>query len=130
VGGTIYVNNQPITVLTPEGRLLPGDNNQWQPEYHLKDHLGNTRAVVAGTLLPGTADVIQTTAYYPFGLVMLQNNANTHLPNTHTNRYLYIGKELQTEGSPVTKQTMIFSKSLFDPGWGRMSVKIIISTDI
>jgi hypothetical protein len=57
VGGTIYVNNQPIMAGTPEGRLLPDGNGQWQPEYHLKDHLGKTRALVAVTLLPVTSDL-------------------------------------------------------------------------
>jgi hypothetical protein len=39
--------------------------------------------VVAGTLLPGTADVFQTTAYYPFGLAMAQTACNAPLPNIY-----------------------------------------------
>ena len=56
-------------------------------EYNLKDHLGNTRAVMnqAGTL-------VQATDYYPFGmrqepLAVLSSD----------NKYLYNGKELQED---------------------------------
>jgi len=50
----------------PEGRLLP-QGSGFAYEYHLKDHLGNTRVTyIAGA--NGSTAISQNTAYYPFGL--------------------------------------------------------------
>ncbi|MFT3739681.1 MAG: RHS repeat-associated core domain-containing protein [Breznakibacter sp.] len=98
VGAAVYADGQPSFVGHEEGRTVPDNGGGWRYEYFLRDHLGNTRAVVAGTLIPGSADVLQTTSYYPFGLVMAQTDHNTVLPNYRENRYLYNGKELQGDG--------------------------------
>jgi hypothetical protein len=44
----------------------------------------------------GAVDIVQTTSYYPFGLVMNQMNGNTAL-GYRKNKYLYNGKELQDD---------------------------------
>ncbi|MCT4688517.1 RHS repeat domain-containing protein [Vallitalea sp.] len=54
-------------------------------EFHLKDHLGNTRVAVNENNI-----VTQTNNYYPFGLTFAQSGSST-------NKYLYNGKELQEE---------------------------------
>ena len=46
------------------------------------------------TNLGGAVDVMQTTNYYPFGLVMNQKSYST--PTYQKNKYLYNGKELQS----------------------------------
>ncbi|MFT3739683.1 MAG: RHS repeat-associated core domain-containing protein [Breznakibacter sp.] len=98
MGAAVYADGQPSFVAHEEGRTVPDNGGGWRYEYFLKDHLGNTRAVMAGTLIPGSADVLQTTSYYPFGLTMAQTDHNTVLPNYRENRYLYNGKELQGDG--------------------------------
>ncbi len=66
-------------------------NANLQPTYyyHLKDHLGNVRAVVSPTVT-NSLEVVQTNDYYPFGMSM-SKNSNT----TPYNKYKYNGKEEQ-----------------------------------
>jgi len=80
-------------ILNGEGRLVP-DGNTFRYEYYCKDHLGNNRATYA-PVTPGLAQVIEYQHYYPFGMQMvaLCSNTGTDVPN----RYLYNGKELQTD---------------------------------
>jgi len=54
-------------------------------EFHLKDHLGNTRVTV-----DNTGKKVQTNNYYPFGMTFATSG-------NPTNKYLYNGKELQEE---------------------------------
>jgi RHS repeat-associated protein len=63
-------------------------------EYNLQDHLGNTRVVFSGHS-NGQPELMQVTDYYPFGLVMNQQDyfANGVL----SNKYLYNNKELQDD---------------------------------
>ncbi len=49
-----------------------------------------------GTNPGGSVDVVQTTSYYPFGLVMSQTNDTTSSAY-RKNKYLYNGKELQDD---------------------------------
>ena len=72
----------------PEGRVDFGSGSPVY-EYHLKDHLGNTRvAYIAGA--NGAADAVQEADYYPFGMKMA-----SALYENNANKYLYNGKELQ-----------------------------------
>jgi len=77
-------------IITPEGRAKY-NGSTFTYEYYLKDHLGNTAIVFKDST--GIAKVIQESHYYPFGLRM----ANTAVSNSTDNRYLYNGKELQSE---------------------------------
>jgi RHS repeat-associated protein len=87
VSGIVYKDNAISFVQTEEGRAVP-NGGIYSYEYNLKDHLGNTRVSIdRGT--DGTARVIQESEYYSFGLQhdLLHND----------NRYLYNGKEIQTD---------------------------------
>ncbi|MFT3740634.1 MAG: RHS repeat-associated core domain-containing protein [Breznakibacter sp.] len=120
VGAAVYTDGQPSFVAHEEGRIVPDNGGGWRYEYFLKDHLGNTRAVVAGTLIPGSADVLQTTSYYPFGLTMSQTDHNTVLANYRENRYLYNGKELQGDGfGGVELGWYDYGARMYDPALGR-----------
>ena len=97
IGNIVYDGGTLSYILTEEGRLVSfgtGADRKFIYEYNLRDHLGNNRITFMGTNLGGAVDIVQTTNYYPFGLVMNQTNGNTS-PTYQKNKYLYNSKELQ-----------------------------------
>ena len=65
-------------------------------EYHLKDHLGNTRVAYSDANSDGFIDedeILQVTDYYLFGM----RHEIEGYPNHANQKYLYNGKELQEE---------------------------------
>ena len=65
-------------------------------EYHLKDHLGNTRVAYSDANSDGFIDedeILQVNDYYPFGM----RHEIEGYPNHANQKYLYNGKELQEE---------------------------------
>jgi hypothetical protein len=90
-----------------EGRIIKTGGN-YLYEYHLKDHLGNTR--VAFEVTDAGMNVRQVSDYYPFGM--------RHLPVVpdHDNDYLYNGKELQTE---LELDWYDYGMRYYDPQLGR-----------
>ena len=92
------------SIFTSEGRIAvfeEEDDVLYKFEYKLKDHLGNTRVVFGGHT-SGKVEHIQRTTYYPFGLVMDQQDYITFagLNSKHApfeNKFLYNGKEWQNE---------------------------------
>lgn len=112
-------------ILTEEGRLVAvgtGEDRKFLNEYNLKDHLGNNRVTFMGTDLGGAVDVVQTTNYYPFGLVMNQTNGNT-ASGYQKNKYLYNGKELQSD--KMTSESLNwydYGARFYDPQIGRWHV--------
>ncbi|MBN2349614.1 MAG: hypothetical protein JXJ22_12280, partial [Bacteroidales bacterium] len=99
IGNIVYENSSLSYIVTDEGRLVATDNGEgtkYVYEYNLKDHLGNTRVSFLGNNMTGPVDVVQTSDYYPFGLVMSQNNYTTPAGYSE-NKYLYNGKELQDD---------------------------------
>jgi len=92
VGNIAYTDGAFDYLITGEGRVTKAtDTSHFVYEYHLKDHLGNTRvAFVANSAT--SLSVVQRADYYPFGLQF-----KSKLPNTVNNKYLYNGKELQND---------------------------------
>jgi RHS repeat-associated protein len=90
IDGIVYHNNAIEFVNTEEGRAkwIP-NSSTYSYEYSLKDHLGNTRVSIDNY---GGARVIQEDEYYSFGL---RKQGGYDLSNN--NRYLYNGKEVQTD---------------------------------
>ena len=76
---------------TPEGKLIPNQED-WDINYYVKDHLGNIRVTLGDnpdTL--GKAMLLQENHYYPFG----QEFGGAFLRGS--NMYKYNGKELQED---------------------------------
>ncbi|MEA3505472.1 MAG: RHS repeat-associated core domain-containing protein [Bacteroidota bacterium] len=86
----IYKNNKLSYVITQEGKITFNQEGEPLYQYFLKDHLGNTRAVI-----DQEGHLAQTSSYYPFGM---QTEALCYTSTTHQqNNYLYNGKELQDD---------------------------------
>ena len=84
----IYTNEERIILFNNNGNIV------YKFEYNLQDHLGNTRVVFLGHS-NGQPEVMQVTDYYPFGLVM--NQENYFASGVLSNKYLYNNKELQDD---------------------------------
>ncbi len=85
----MYENNQLQFILTSEGRIMMQNEDTYEYQYFLKDHLGNTRITLSQN---GT--VLQEDAYYPFGMNIAGLSSANSSPE---NKYKYNGKELQDE---------------------------------
>ena len=84
VSGIVYHNNAISFITTEEGRAIP-NGASYSYQYNLKDHLGNDRVSLDNN------GVLQEDEYYAFGL------RNAKYDNSNNNRYLYNGKEIQTD---------------------------------
>ncbi len=109
VDGIQYENGVLKFIQTEEGRILP-NGSSYIYEYFLKDHLGNTRAVV-----DHSGGIKQIQDYYPFGMEMNQGNAL----NTASNLYKYNGKEKQVE---LGLDQLDYGARFYDAEIGRWNV--------
>ena len=120
IRGFVYENGDLKSIFTSEGRIIPVSNGNeivYNFEYNLKDHLGNTHVVFGGHK-NGQPEIIQTTDYYPFGMVMTQSNS--FADGVLSNRYLYNGKELQDDELGGTKLDWYdYGARFYDPTLGR-----------
>jgi RHS repeat-associated protein len=73
----------------PEGRLVMR-NERWVPQFALKDHLGNVRALIEPGATTPPQMVWQQPGYYPFGMAL-----GSTFSASEANRLMYNGKELQ-----------------------------------
>jgi RHS repeat-associated protein len=89
IGGIVYHNGAVAFISTEEGRAVPNGSGGYTYQYNLKDHLGNDRLSFYSN--NGTATVLQEDEYYSFGLRHGLYDASNN------NRYLYNGKEIQTD---------------------------------
>ena len=80
----MYENNQLQFILTSEGRIMMQNEDTYEYQYFLKDHLGNTRITLSQN---GT--VLQEDAYYPFGMNIAGLSYSDASPE---NKYKYNGK--------------------------------------
>jgi RHS repeat-associated protein len=90
IGNFVYEDNVLKYILTSEGRVLANSGGNFEYQYSLKDHLGNTRIT-----FNQNGEIIQEDAYYPFGMKM--NGLCYQSGTDYENKYLYNGKELQDD---------------------------------
>ncbi|MBD1435005.1 RHS repeat-associated core domain-containing protein [Sphingobacterium sp. DN00404] len=109
VDGIQYKNGVLEFIQTEEGRILPSGSS-FVYEYFLKDHLGNTRAIVDHT---GAVKQIQD--YYAFGMEM---NTGSGLSSA-SNHYKYNGKEKQVE---LGLDQLDYGARFYDAEIGRWNV--------
>ena len=110
-GNFVYLQNNLKYVLTEEGRVVKNGAN-FEYQYFLKDHLGNTRVT-----LDATGNILQEDNYYPFGMQM---QALTYQDGvSEENKYLYNGKELQKE---FGLDWYDYGARFYDAGLGRWFV--------
>jgi RHS repeat-associated protein len=86
--GIVYHNGALDFITTEDGRIVPNGTG-YTYQYNLQDHLGNNRVSFYGN--SGTATLLQEDEYYSFGL------RKSLYDNASNNRYLYNGKEIQTD---------------------------------
>jgi RHS repeat-associated protein len=119
-GNFLYENGELKAIFTSAGRIIPFDNGGetiFKFEYNLQDHLGNTRVVFSGHS-NGQPEVMQVTDYYPFGLVM--NQQNYFASGVLSNKYLYNGKELQDDELAGNSLGWYdYGTRFYDPALGR-----------
>lgn len=111
-GNMVYKNDKSLNYLLFEEGLVNKVSGGYTYEYHLKDHLGNTRV----TFQPngsGTTTT-QVAEYYPFG------STYSPISPAGTNKYLYNGKEKQDD---VLNSTALdeydYGARFYDPNIGR-----------
>jgi RHS repeat-associated protein len=113
-GETEYYDGTLKYLHTEEGLVETADNgSSFTYEYFLKDHLGNTRAVVSAAPSTGALVVGQVENYYPFG--MSHKSFRESLSGTN-NKYLYNGKELQEGIDDNGDGTIDMTLGLYDYG--------------
>jgi RHS repeat-associated protein len=119
-GNFLYENNELKAIFTSAGRIIPFDNGGetiFKFEYNLQDHLGNTRVVFSGHS-NGQPEVMQVTDYYPFGMVM--NQQNYFASGVLSNKYLYNNKELQDDELAGNSLGWYdYGKRFYDPALAR-----------
>ena len=76
----MYENNQLQFILTSEGRIMMQNEDTYEYQYFLKDHLGNTRITLSQN---GT--VLQEDTYYPFGMNIAGLSSANSSPEINTN---------------------------------------------
>ena len=111
-GETEFYNRSINNLHTEEGLIEFQSISSFTYNYFLKDHLGNTRAVVSSE--SGNLVVSQVKSYYPFGMAHMGGNLGSG------NKYLYNGKELQDENLVgVNLDLYDYSARYYDPQIGR-----------
>lgn len=108
IGGIVYKDGAITFINTEEGRahLLSGSYGY---EYNLKDHLGNVRYSFDKHPTSGAPRRIQEDEYYSFGLRINVSDFSNN------NRYLYNGKEVQTD----LADQFDYGARFYDPVIGR-----------
>ncbi|WP_394347551.1 RHS repeat domain-containing protein [Pedobacter frigoris] len=111
VDGIQYTGGAIDFIMTEEGkaRRNPGSPDTYSYEYNLTDHLGNVRYTFYKNPSSGLLERLQSDDYYPFGM--------QKVASAGVNKYLYNGKELQTELGQLD-----YGARFYDPVIGRWNV--------
>jgi RHS repeat-associated protein len=127
-GPFVYVNDTLAWINTPHGRIInrgfETDSVNLVKEFHLRDHLGNTRIVLEEDE-NNTYSETHIADYYPFGMEIQRGAGHTQPPanNKLSNRYLYNGKELQDDHDlnwgACPAQCGNYGARFYDPQIGR-----------
>jgi RHS repeat-associated protein len=104
--GIVYHNGALDFISTEVGRITTNGSN-YTYQYNLPDHLGNNRVSFYSN--SGAASLLQEDEYYSFGL------RKSLYDNSNNNRYLYNGKEVQTD----LKDQYDYGARFYDPVIGR-----------
>ncbi|HAL82421.1 MAG TPA: hypothetical protein DCO83_09420 [Mucilaginibacter sp.] len=107
VYGIQYEGGAMSFIQTEEGRAIPNGNTNYNYEYNLTDHLGDSRLTFDSA--SGTARTEQQDNYMPFGM-----DISVGTIGSPQNTYLYNKKELQTN-----TQTYDYGARFYDPVIGR-----------
>ena len=111
-GSYVYENGLLIYINTSEGRLIP-DGSSFNYEYSIQDHQGNNRV-----MFNEDGVILQDNSYYPFGMSM--GESLTYMADNHLeNKYLYNGKEIQTD---FKLGWYDYGARFYDPAIGRWNV--------
>jgi RHS repeat-associated protein len=111
-GNMVYKNDKTLNYLLFEEGLVNKVSGGYTYEYHLKDHLGNTRV----TFQPNgsSTTTTQVAEYYPFG------SSYSPINPAGTNKYLYNGKEKQDDMlSGTALDEYDYGARFYDPTIGR-----------
>jgi RHS repeat-associated protein len=114
LNGFEYDNTMSLIQFTFSEGVVSYDGTNYTYQYYLKDHLGNTRAVLQPNF-GGSPQytVLQSNDYYPFGMPLNLNFGTTN------SKYLYNGKEYLDELGLVLYD---YGNRFYDPQIGRWGV--------
>ncbi|TKC05249.1 DUF6443 domain-containing protein [Pedobacter frigoris] len=115
VDGIQYTGGAIEFIMTEEGKAR-NNSGVYSYEYNLADHLGNVRYTFNKHPVTGSIQALQIDNYYAFGM--------QKVASAGVNKYLYNGKELQTELGQLD-----YGARFYDPVIGRFNVVDALSDD-
>ncbi|MBS4012384.1 MAG: RHS repeat-associated core domain-containing protein [Bacteroidetes bacterium] len=118
-GPFVYLNSELVWVNTPTGRFVVLDKGNLANEFHLRDHLGNTRVVMKKEAASSQYVVMQDNSYYPFGKSITGLTASNRNLTYEKNRYLYNGKEKQDDFNMTSLDWYDYGARFYDAQIGR-----------
>jgi len=112
----VLKNGNPFRILHGEGYVDLSNGLAGGLYFHVKDHLGNVRAVLGET--PDRRPyIVQASGYYPFGMFFQSERMQSTQDET-ANPYLYNGKEIQK----MPGRWYDYGARMYDAGLGRWFV--------